>query len=536
MEECEHSLCFRNQSRHDFRHSSISINQSIMLNRIFALPIIKSPAVAAAGTAVATPISASVTATSSLSQLFRSSFVANSQKSRTLSAASTPSSVSSSRATATATPAATWTSICSSFTSSPRSFSSSTSPAAPTSTSTSSSSSPAPSASVSPSSASPSSSSSSSDRRILGELLHHNLDLSEAYIGQIIEVPYEQTVGESQQCLWFSTFQCHDRLYTSTPFAQSLALHSHVLPFSLVLFNTISMAHVDETRSVLDLGYENAVYVRPGFPGDTLKQVFTIKHLRNTSDEKSTIVKVGCELFNQKSQLIFSVDKIMLYPMITNPYKLSVAPTHPAPPPTSHLLAHILYNADSLPRNAGLATLRANQLILHSVSRPIGVNMNMSLSTLFRWTHPSIFNLNKHVDSELLVPGGLVLAATLAASSRGLFECLHEQVESCSFINKVNPTDMIGALSYIASVKSLKEGFEEVRITTLGVKNIDVALDLKSVPIPVQLFTDKKMRPTQVEAFLEKECPILKDKIVVEVHRKIVRQSPYSQHRQIPLL
>jgi len=75
---------------------------------------------------------------------------------------------------------------------------------------------------------------------VVGELVSQNLDLSRASIGQSINPPYETTVGESQQCLWMSTFQVSDRLYTSTPFAQLLHLPQHVLPFYMVSDDTPS--------------------------------------------------------------------------------------------------------------------------------------------------------------------------------------------------------------------------------------------------------------------------------------------------------
>ena len=409
-----------------------------------------------------------------------------------------------------------------------------------------------------------------SKHSVIGEPLNSSLDLSRTHIGQVIEVPYQMTVGESQQCLWQSTFHIHDRLYTSTPFAQTLNLPAHPLPFTMVLFTSISMTHVDESREVLDLAYDHAVYVTPAFPGDTFKQTFTIKHLRMTSDGRNTILTVKCDLHNQRQQLIFTVDKTMLYPMITHPYKLSPQSKDPPVPTRSHLLAHLLYNAEALLPYGNLAILRPGQLILHTVARPIGTNTNMSLSTLFRWTHPSIYNTTKYAEAELTVPGGLVLAAVIGASSRGLFECLHETIDSCSLINKVSPVDLIGALSYVQHIHMVKEGFEELYVTTIGVKGIDVRTQLEGVRVPVELFTEKMrvrghtphsstarphscevttdslprcvhallcgVQPNILEAFLARECPMLSEHVVMQIHRRIVRQSPYSSQRNIPLL
>jgi hypothetical protein len=296
------------------------------------------------------------------------------------------------------------------------------------------------------------------------------------------------------------------------------------------------MGHVDETREVLDIGFENATYIRPTYSGDTLKQHFTIKHLQNTSNGKNVIVTVLCELTNQRGQLIFSVDKLMLFPDVRAPdYNVSAKPSRAPEKPRSHLLSHILYNCDNLPSNNALAQLHEGQLLLHSVSRPIGSSTNMALSTLFRWSHPSIYNLKRYREEEILVPGGLVLAGTIAASSRGLFETLNESLDSCLFLNKVSPVDLIGAVSYVQRIHPIKEGMEEVTIVTLGLKNVDVARELQDVALPVELFTHALHRK-QVEALVQEKVPLLAGKIVVKAVRTVVRQSPYAMSRSIPLL
>ena len=83
----------------------------------------------------------------------------------------------------------------------------------------------------------------------------------------LIEVPYELTVGGSFREFWHSAFYCHDRISTSTPFARKLGLQDQVLPFSLMLFLTGSMSHADAAK--VQVGFRNAVYHWPAFAGDT---------------------------------------------------------------------------------------------------------------------------------------------------------------------------------------------------------------------------------------------------------------------------
>lgn len=72
-------------------------------------------------------------------------------------------------------------------------------------------------------------------------------------------------------------------------------------------------------------------------------------------------------------------------------------------------------------------------------------------------------------------------------------------------------------------------------MTTVGLKNIDVAKDLEGKQIPAEVFLEH-MRPSALEAFLKVNAPFLAQHLVVQADRTIVRQSPYSQQRSIPLL
>jgi hypothetical protein len=55
------------------------------------------------------------------------------------------------------------------------------------------------------------------------------------------------------------------------------------------------------------------------------------------------------------------------------------------------------------------------------MARMIGQSMSWGLSTLFRLTHPLLFNSSRYTKDELVVSGGLVLAATLSTSASVLF-------------------------------------------------------------------------------------------------------------------
>jgi hypothetical protein len=82
-------------------------------------------------------------------------------------------------------------------------------------------------------------------------------------------------------------------------------------------------------------------------------------------------------------------------------------------------------------------------------------------------------------------------------------------------LNKVSPVDLIGGMPCVHSIRPLKEGMEEVSVTTLGLKNVNVARELEGVALPRELFTMDVHRK-QLEALVHEHVPQLAGKIVVD--------------------
>jgi len=92
---------------------------------------------------------------------------------------------------------------------------------------------------------------------------------------------------------------------------------------------------------------------------------------------------------------------------------------------------------------------------------------------------------------------------------------------------------MVGALSYVSAVDEHLPGDMEIAtVTTLGVKNIHVIRDLSDVEIPLDLF-QPGIFSKEIEQICKESCPALSNKVVVQVERKILRQ---SRRREVFLL
>jgi len=384
-----------------------------------------------------------------------------------------------------------------------------------------------------------------SPSKVLGEELSRAIDIGTIKVGETVDVPYEITVSDAWRTLWQSCFYQHDRLYTSNEFAKKLDFSGQPLPFNLLLFKTVSMSHIDDTREVLDLGFDNAVYVRPAYEKETFRKTFIVKRLRTTSDGRNTVATIRCELLNTNNELVFTADKTMLFYGLTNPNNRSVIPRSPEVPkrspysPTladSKFLNKIVNNVSNLPVHKHLALLSPEQLIIHGFARPLGKSLARSLTSLVRMTHPMLYDTNRFTDEEIVVSGGLVLALTTASASVKLYEILYEQLEHAVFTNRVSSVDAISALTYIDSITPIQDtGLEEIKATTIGIKNVNVLEKLTKLPLPLDLF-NQKLRPSEVEEIVAEHCSVLQGKIVNISHRRLVRQSPYSQDASIPLL
>lgn len=258
------------------------------------------------------------------------------------------------------------------------------------------------------------------DKYVRREIIDQSVDLRTARPGDTIDVPYEVTVNPSLRDFWQSAFYSYDRINTSTPFARSLGLPEQILPFNLMLFLAGSMSHADQAK--LQIGFSNAVYHWPGFSGDTFKKRFIIRKLRTTSNQHSSIFTIHCQLKNQHDQVVFSCEKTMLYPFKIPASVEEVSEVEEAQSYT--FLDYIVRHAHILQAKGSqtLSPLRAGQLLLHTLARPLTVTHTMQLASLARLTHERHFDTRKYAPEDLLVPGGLVLGLTCSLTARDLHE------------------------------------------------------------------------------------------------------------------
>ena len=175
--------------------------------------------------------------------------------------------------------------------------------------------------------------------------------------------------------------------------------------------------------------------------------------------------------------------------------------------------------------------LSVGDLIIHSDCKVFGRSETRSICKLFKITNAHHHNVVRFSASDILVPGPLIVAAMLCNAERDIGDVLHEEYPVRTNINKVNPGDQIGTITYVASNKRLDEnpGLEEVTLRHLGIKNVDLEW-LLELGVPRELFSGGAMKPAEYESLCASLIPLLYRKIACQAVRKIIRVSPAAPH------
>ena len=123
-------------------------------------------------------------------------------------------------------------------------------------------------------------------------------------------------------------------------------------------------------------------YLYYSFRWRYIKKRFKIKSLRSTSDGRSSIFNIECELINQKEISIFTCDKAMIFPFAVPQSEVQLPPT--ITEKADSLLTHLISRSDTL-QNLGSQTLtsvKPGQLLLHTLSKPISQSYAMQVLIL----------------------------------------------------------------------------------------------------------------------------------------------------------
>ena len=320
--------------------------------------------------------------------------------------------------------------------------------------------------------------------------------LDEFVPGQVFVHPRGYTFERGPMLDFARVFMQCNPLYLNLEYAKAHGFPDLLASPQMVFNVVLSLGvHNDSEKAIANLGYYNVQFLRPVYPGDTLRGYTKVMDRKARGEDKPGIVLIRTLGVNQHHQVVLQYErKIMVG------YRGDRLPTTPAPntpvefPWVEHPVAELPINAGGYPSqltgpNTYFEDFSLGDLIVHANGRTI-TDEHMAWTYLVGNTHPLHFDrvystgLSGKMSGEPIVYGGLVFAWLEGLASRdvsenalwelGFTEGYHTQPAVSG--------DTVAALSRVVATENLlnNDAAGIVTFQFIGVKNISAAAALET--------------------------------------------------------
>ena len=336
--------------------------------------------------------------------------------------------------------------------------------------------------------------------------------------GDVYIHPRAFTINRSFAQEFATTFHESCPLFLAAPYAQAHGFKD-LLVSPLQVFNIVLSLGVQNNseKAVANLGYYNVRFLRPVYPGDTLRALTRILSKRVRGEDKPGIVHVQSVGLDQNDAVVLQYErKIMIAPGKTEyGQHKTKAPTR-FPENTTQIELPTLQT--KLPMNqicatrpeTGAQNLKPGMVIVHKNMRTI-TDEHVPWTYRMGNTHPLHYDriysqgLAGKMSGEPIVYGGLIFAWLAGLASRdttenmlwdlGYSEGYHTQPAIAG--------DTVGAISRVLQVTdaSLAET-SIVQIQLIGIKNMPpaAALDEYGADLFIKENDKKKLDKSKIAA------------------------------------
>lgn len=126
-------------------------------------------------------------------------------------------------------------------------------------------------------------------------------------LGEVIEHAVPRTVGAGERALYHALYPARHALYSADTFAKACGLAASPLD-DLIAFHTVFGKTVPDIslNAVANLGYAEGRWLRPVWPGDTLRSRSEVIGLKQNSNGKTGVVWVRTTGANQHGEDVLS--------------------------------------------------------------------------------------------------------------------------------------------------------------------------------------------------------------------------------------
>ncbi len=319
--------------------------------------------------------------------------------------------------------------------------------------------------------------------------------LDELEPGQVFEHPRGFTFTTSNMLDFARTFMQANPQYLNAQYARAHGFADLPASAQMVFNVTLSLGvQNDSEKAIANLGYYQVQFLRPVYPGDTLRAFTKVLERKDRGPDKPGITRIRTVGVNQDDAVVVQYErKIMVgwrgtRPPTTPAPQVSVAfPFDESPLLQLPLTGHAVTAGLTGP-NTYFEDFAPGDIIVHANGRTI-TEEHMALTYLVGNSHPLHFDrlfssaLSGKMSGEPIVYGGLVFAWLEGLASRDVSE---NAVWELGFTEGYHTQpafagDTVGTLSRILAVEDVTgaDAYGVVSMQLIGVKNITAAAALE---------------------------------------------------------
>ena len=280
-------------------------------------------------------------------------------------------------------------------------------------------------------------------------------------LGQVIEHAVPRTVGTGERALYHSFYPSRYALYSSDEFAQSCGLPRSPLD-DMIVFNVVFGKSVPDIslNAVANLGYAEARWLLPVYPGDTLSSRSNVIGLKQNSNGKTGIIWVRTEGFNQFNQTVLSFIRWVMVrknninypaPQTVVPELMDVVPALDLAVPLN--MSFSTYNTVLSGSSFKLSDYSVGEVIDHIDGVTVSEAEHMMATRLWQNTAKVHFDATARSDGRRLVYGGHIISMARALSFNGLGNAqMISAINSGTHVNPCFAGDTIRAWSEVLDI------------------------------------------------------------------------------------
>jgi 2-methylfumaryl-CoA hydratase len=299
-------------------------------------------------------------------------------------------------------------------------------------------------------------------------------------IGQVLTHAVPRTVTEGDRALYTALYPTRFALYSSDAFARACGLPQSPIE-DLAAFHVVFGKTVPDVslNAVANLGYAEARFLRPVYPGDTLTATSEVIGLKENSNRKSGVVWVRSTGRNQRGEEVLRYAR---WVMVRK--RDEAAATGPAVVPE---LAPTIAAGDLVvPKGLNFegydfalagephrwGDYRVSERIDHLDRMTVEEAEHMTITRLWQNTSKVHFDKTARPDGRLLVYGGHVISLARALSFNGLANAqMVVGINAGSHANPCFAGDTITAWSEVLDrAETAAPGVGALRLRTAAVK------------------------------------------------------------------